>query len=236
MSNTVAPTTTTSSVPMTPIIRRNVSSVTGDILADGASWQRLPRLSRHSARGTTVTGPRRRVITGRLIDRPASPCPAARVGSEPELRQPRRHRAGSAGTVRDRVLLSGGPETQRPAARRFRGGLEDGVITEPTTPTWFGGDATATRSAGGDDHRPTARPDAIRQRESQHAHVASATPLGREAAQRFEKLRVVRRRRWRSRRRSDGSGRPERHRARQPRGRNRRRGWAGRWLEDRSVP
>jgi hypothetical protein len=57
ISNTVAPTTTTSSVPMTPIIRRNVSSVTGDILADGAGCQRLPKTSRHAARGTSVTDP-----------------------------------------------------------------------------------------------------------------------------------------------------------------------------------
>jgi hypothetical protein len=57
ISNTVAPTTTTRSVPMTPITRRNVSSVTGDILADGAAGQRLPEASRHAAGGTTVTHP-----------------------------------------------------------------------------------------------------------------------------------------------------------------------------------
>jgi hypothetical protein len=57
MSNTVAPTTTTSSVPMTPIIRRNVSSVTGDILADGAGCQRLSEASRHAAPGMSVTDP-----------------------------------------------------------------------------------------------------------------------------------------------------------------------------------
>src|SRR5262245_25741786 len=106
------------------------------------------------------------------------------VISEAQLTQDRRHPTGGLAPVRDRVLRLLGPLAERPAARRLRFGLEDGVIAE------------AARSAGrGRDPAPAGPADRplgpVGQSERQDADVLRA-PLRRgQPVERAEQLRVV---------------------------------------------
>ncbi len=97
MSRNVAPRTMTRRVPMAPMARRRVWSVTHKSYPTSTASRFGPR-DRHR--------PRRRAITGRLIDRPASLCP------EPPADEPAEgggNRAMSGGPSRESCGVTRGP-------------------------------------------------------------------------------------------------------------------------------
>ena len=162
---------------------------------------------------------------GTAEDRDAAQRPGA---SEPEGRQPGCHPPGGAGAMRDRVLLGGRPQPERPTARRLGGRLEDRVVAEATRAPWLGRDPAAARAA-----REASRAGRAAARRRRGGPGRARTRSARRADRRAG--RPARRGAWcccpcrsRAPRRTAASGRPARRRGRRPRSPNRRRASAGR--------
>ena len=113
-------------------------------------------------------------------------------GGVPEVRcEDGGHGPRGPGAVRDSMLLRGAVLAECPAARRLGRRLEEWVVPEPAGADETGRDPAAGCPSSRHDLETPATPRRCRQSQGQHADVARAASLGRQAVERDEELGVV---------------------------------------------